>query len=254
MFFQVSAISDLGCVRQKNEDNFICNQYVKDMEEGYCFVNRKKESSDIKPVVYGGFDGMGGYSKGEVPSYAVALNAKNLTKKSSVQNIEEELKKFYKDSNQEICDYMSKYNIRTGTTAAMMYIYKDMCVFSNVGDSSIFRLRNDSLVEMYEEHTERELYMRLHADIPQKKKFRLTQHLGVFPEELVIEPYIRIDKLEKDDVYLICSDGLTDMLAMERVMEVLEQEEKTEYIVKKLLHEAKIAGGKDNITIICLKI
>lgn len=80
------------------------------------------------------------------------------------------------------------------------------------------------------------------------------QYLGVFPEELVIEPYIRIDKLEKDDVYLICSDGLTDMLAMERVMEVLEQEEKTEYIVKKLLHEAKIAGGKDNITIICLKI
>ena len=51
------------------------------MEEGYCFVNRKKESSDIKPVVYGVFDGMGGYSKGEVSSYAVALNAKKTDKK-----------------------------------------------------------------------------------------------------------------------------------------------------------------------------
>ena len=81
MFFQVAAISDLGCVREKNEDNFICNQYVKDMEEGYCFVNKKLENADIRPVMYGVFDGMGGYSKGEVSSYAVAMNAKKAVKK-----------------------------------------------------------------------------------------------------------------------------------------------------------------------------
>ena len=44
------------------------------------------------------------------------------------------------------------------------------------------------------------------------------------------------------------------MVVMERVMEILDREETPERIVKKLLHEAKIAGGKDNITIICLKI
>lgn len=254
MFFQVAAISDLGCVREKNEDNFICNQYVKDMEEGYCFVNKKLENSDIRPVIYGVFDGMGGYSKGEVSSYAVAMNAKKAVKKADIQNIAREIDIFYKKSNEEICEYMSKYNVRTGTTAALMCIYKDRCVFSNVGDSSIFRLRKGTLVEMYEEHTERKLYERLHADIPGKKKFRLTQYLGVYPEELMIEPYIKIDKLEKDDVYIVCSDGLTDMVSMERIMEVLEQEEKPENVVKKLVHDAKMAGGKDNITIICLKI
>ena len=44
-----------------------------------------------------------------------------------------EIGTFYRNSNEEICEYMSKYNVRTGTTAALMCIYKDMCVFSNVG-------------------------------------------------------------------------------------------------------------------------
>lgn len=124
MFFQVAAISDLGCVREKNEDNFICNQYVKDMLENYCFVTKKMECSDLRPRVYGVFDGMGGYNKGELSSYSVALNAKKMIKEIERKNIEEIIKQFYMESNKEICDYMAKYNIRTGTTVALVCIYK----------------------------------------------------------------------------------------------------------------------------------
>lgn len=245
-------MSDLGCVRTKNEDNLICNHYIKDLDEDYCFMSKKMECSDLQLVVYGVFDGMGGYNKGELSSYSVALNAKKLSKRTKGKNIEEKIKQFYMESNEEICDYMKKYNIRTGTTVALMCIYQDNVCFSNLGDSSIFRLRNGKLEDMYEEHTERKLFEILKRDLG-KKKYKLTQHLGIFPEEMVIEPYIKSDKLEKEDLYVICSDGLTDMVDRECIEDILKSGLSPKCIVRKLLNEAKEAGGKDNITILCLK-
>lgn len=107
---------------------------------------------------------------------------------------------------------------------------------------------------MYEEHTERKLFELLGGEIIQKKKYKLTQFLGVFSEEMMIVPYIYQDKVEKDDCYLICSDGLTDMVDKKQIKEILESRQDSETIVKKLLSAAKEAGGKDNITMICLKI
>ena len=81
----------------------------------------------------------------------------------------------------------------------------------------------------------------------------LSQNLGIPPNELVIDPYLARGAYNDGDVYLICSDGLTDMVSTEEITQVLISEPIEEAITL-LLDKALANGGKDNTTIILIKI
>ena len=84
-----------------------------------------------------------------------------------------------------------------------------------------------------------------------KDKSKLTQHLGIFQEEMVLEPFITDNIiLEKDDLFMICSDGLTDMLNYEQIAEILKSNASLKDKCKKLVGEANNKGGDDNITVV----
>ena len=82
----------------------------------------------------------------------------------------------------------------------------------------------------------------------------LTQHLGIDPEELQIEPFIAEGEIRRGDRYLLCSDGLTDMLSDEEIAEVLGRAERAEDAVRILQDLALYRGGKDNVTILVCRI
>ena len=86
-----------------------------------------------------------------------------------------------------------------------------------------------------------------------KKKYKLTQHLGIFPEEMEIEPYIVPGQSKPNDRYLICSDGLTDMVSKNDIESVLSCNLLRD-AVKQLMQNALDNGGKDNITMICIEV
>ena len=89
---------------------------------------------------------------------------------------------------------------------------------------------------------------------PPKKKTPLTQHLGINPEDFLIEPYIAKGELKAGDVYLLCSDGLTDMLSNLEIDEILSAGASPEEDVRRLVDAALEKGGKDNVTAIVCRV
>lgn len=81
----------------------------------------------------------------------------------------------------------------------------------------------------------------------------LSQNLGISPDQLLIEPYLSHGRYKNGDKYLICSDGLTDMLTLEEIKELLTSQ-KVEDSASKLVDRALKNGGKDNVTVILLEI
>jgi len=79
--------------------------------------------------------------------------------------------------------------------------------------------------------------------------------LGIFQDEMVLEPFISDNIiLEKDDLFLICSDGLTDMLSYDDIAGILREDISLKDKGKKLVEEANKNGGEDNITIILARV
>ncbi|MEG1479225.1 MAG: SpoIIE family protein phosphatase, partial [Clostridiales bacterium] len=82
----------------------------------------------------------------------------------------------------------------------------------------------------------------------------LTQHLGIFKEELQIEPHIQKFDLQKGDIFLMCSDGITDYLDENELKDILFQNRSIKKAVKIIIEEVYQCGANDNLTIIIYRI
>ena len=255
---QAAAVCHMGKIRTNNEDNFFFDRYIlKEDHQGLNDHLYMENILDGEPIFFGVFDGMGGEAKGERASYVVAeaigLNYDTLLlhKQSPVDfalsccNL----------ANEQICQEMKTMKARMGTTVSSLIFHDDLVAICNIGDSPIFRLRRGVLEEIYEEHTERKFREALSENKTLKKrKYPLTQHLGIFPEEMLISPYINELKIKKNDWYIICSDGLTDMVDMSGITDIIEGNPSPENAAKELLAAALENGGRDNTTIILVKV
>lgn len=237
-----SCLSHIGNVRSINQDNFICDGRYMDMgdtpiEFPLCGT---KTSKDIS--VFGIFDGMGGEECGEIASY---IASKAATEIAIGKDATADLSRFCHKANNDICDYATLHEVSAmGTTAAMLAFTEKEVVLCNIGDSKIFRLCNGTLEQISMDHV---------AVAAFGVKPPLSQNLGIPPNELVIDPYIARGPYNGGDIYLICSDGLTDMVSVDEITEVLASNP-IEAAITQLLEKALANGGKDNTTIILCKI
>lgn len=234
-------VSHIGNIRSINQDNFICDGRFMETNDCIGFsLSGIKSSTDFS--LFGIFDGMGGEECGEVASYIAAQNASAIKiGKDAVTD----LSKFCLKANTDICDYANENKVSAmGTTAAMLAFSHNGVTLCNIGDSKIFRFCNGALEQISKDHV---------AVAAFGVKPPLSQNLGIPPTELIIDPYFAQGAYNDKDIYLICSDGLTDMVTTEQITEVLAytpiEEANTE-----LLEKALSNGGRDNITIILCKI
>lgn len=249
-------ISHPGKCREKNEDNYCFNSMMPDE------VNAFRSEGGARPpqhgALFGVFDGMGGISAGDRASFVsakVAVDAMNRFDKSA--KTEEILLDICKRANDLLCDEMTNVlKKRMGSTAAMLCFAKGRYYICNVGDSPVFMLRNSRFTEISHEHTEKENYIKMLGaeNLPPNKKYKLTQHLGIFPDEMIIEPYIASDTVAVGDKFLICSDGLTDMVSCDEIAKTLAMDIPVGKIARILCARALENGGKDNITIVTVEI
>ena len=86
------------------------------------------------------------------------------------------------------------------------------------------------------------------------RKPYLTQYLGIDPDEMMIEPYIKSYYLQEGDTFLICSDGVTDMVEEQEICRILAHNEDVGDCVDLLIQAALDGGGKDNITAIVVRM
>ena len=254
MRLDASARSHVGKVRRKNEDNLcFCGEILPEEKLNEIMMTQRFFSK--KPVFFGVFDGMGGYTAGERASYAMAQLAQEMCVQESVTDPTQRLLQLCDDANLAVCQMMRNDDgSRMGTTASMLYFHQKRFTLCNIGDSPVFLFRRNELSQIHQEHTERATYEAVTGrPADPQRKFRLTQNIGMFPDEIMIEPYCAEGEVLPGDVFLICSDGITDMVQPAEILEILRSATCADQITAALLERALEAGGKDNATVICIR-
>ena len=256
MRLQAAVLSNAGRVREKNEDNYYYNgEFMPATNRG---VDAHQEWVQLdRPALFGVFDGMRGYAAGERASNLTAQAADRLWREWDRTGTPADLmERICMEANSVVCDAMEADNgRRMGSTASMLMFDNEQYHVCNIGDSPIFLLRQGQLWEISMEHTERWTFEKVTGQkAPPKKKFRLTQNIGIFEDEMAIEPYCGDGPIQKGDVFLICSDGVTDMVEEQQICNLLARCDSPEICVEELIRASLDGGGRDNITAIVLDV
>lgn len=240
-------ICDKGKVRIKNQDNLYFHGRILKLLHKKTYFGFLKKTSIKRAVCFGIFDGMGGEQYGEIASYLAAESLKYKMMENKAGRIPGDiLLDMCHKANEIIFKKTSELAVnRMGTTAAIIYLQYDRVWICNVGDSRVYRLRRGVFSQLSFDHVSKE---------ETGRKLGLTQHLGMNPEEITFFPYIMDDTVERGDKYLICSDGLTDMVTEEEIKIIMEKDLSPLRCSRLLQKEALNNGGKDNITIISCMI
>ncbi|MGI8460908.1 MAG: Stp1/IreP family PP2C-type Ser/Thr phosphatase [Solirubrobacterales bacterium] len=227
------AESDTGRQRSANEDSFFARSPV--------FVVA---------------DGMGGAQAGEVASKEAADAFEPGSDGS--EGPEAYLRRVIEAANARIHELSREDSSRSGmgTTLTSALVHGDEISFGHVGDSRAYRLRDGELSRLTSDHS-------LVEEL--RKQGRLTeQQAAEHPQRSIItralgpEPSVDVDTMtfpaRPEDVYLLCSDGLTTMLPDDRLLAILTSTPDLHAAVRTLIREANEAGGRDNITAVAFRL
>lgn len=239
-----------GKVRKNNEDNFFFDGKCLEVENNGLKNPAYIDAPVKRGLCYAVFDGMGGENFGEIASFAAA---------HQMQQTERTLGDYLIPEKKYLCRLSTSLNEavlqakreqctdRMGTTMVALYFSGRYVYVCNIGDSRAYRLRDGEFLQISEDHKE-------HRPGREHKKAPLTQHLGIDPEDMIIEPYIAKGELRKGDMYLLCSDGLTDMLSNLEISCLMHNSISVDECAAQLIQAALEKGGRDNITVIICRI
>lgn len=242
--------SHVGKVRKNNED--------------YC-MGEIIQTEDDCIGIFALADGMGGHKKGEVAS-KIAVDSiidflkENILKSCGIKMdyLDDVIKQGYNYANQKIFDKVSEDSSceGMGTTLVVAVIYKDDMIMANVGDSRGYLLHNDEFRRITRDHSVVEELV--NANLITKEEARvhprrnqITRAMGA--EEIIIVDIFR-EKVEKGDMILLATDGLTGCVGDEDIKNIIKQDKDIKEICEDLINQANDNSGKDNISVILSKI
>ncbi len=139
-----------------------------------------------------------------------------------------------------------------GTTlVGLLLVNDDYVLWFHVGDSRLYRWRNAALELLTTDHSVYEEWLNDGRIGKEPEKNIITRAIGPNP---FVQPDTSWGRRQKGDIYLLCSDGLNDMLSDDQIAEILRSEMDVEDIANGLVDAALEAGGKDNTSVILCKI
>lgn len=253
MRFTAAGVTDVGQVRQANED-------------GYSIVPREN--------LWILADGMGGHASGQVAS-AIAVEAIEdfMTRWRHEPDFQWPFEVMESRSPHEnaLVNAVRVCNVRVynraqvdpscegmGTTIVVMHHHPDVgMIMAHLGDSRVYRLRDGQLVQITEDHSlvnhlRKTYHLSLEEARSRAGKNVIVRAVGLEDD---VDPELTLDQPMKGDLYMMCSDGLTDLVDDWIVQQILagladEPQEASEALVRAANH----AGGTDNITVIVVRI
>ncbi len=240
---KIYAKTDIGMQRKMNQDAYCIS---KEEEYALCVLA----------------DGMGGYTGGEIASNLAAMSVDKYIKENFIK---------YKDYNREELQELIKKAIeyanftvyekakheeeleQMGTTLEVCLIYNNRAFIGHIGDSRIYRIRQDIMRKITVDHSYVQKLVKEGKITKEEaenhpKKNMLMKALGC---ELKIEPDVTVKGFQEGDIILICSDGLTNMIPEQEIYNIIK--ENYEHAAENLIKRANELGGNDNITIILIK-
>lgn len=202
-------------------------------------------------------DGMGGAQSGEVASrMAVEVVSQGLMDHGS--SVAERLRNRVVEANNLINERSAREAARQGmgTTLTAVYVDQDSLAVAHVGDSRLYKFANGVLTRITNDHSLVEELVRqgrLSPDdaLTHPQRSIITRALGPEPDVPVdTEVLVPAD----NDIYLLCSDGLTTMISEDRISDTLKSGQSLTATVDELIRLANGAGGRDNITVVAFKV
>lgn len=240
---KVFAKSDVGKVREMNQDNF--------------YISKPEDKIQLYIVA----DGMGGYKGGEIASKLAVESSKNYIKNNidSVINQDRgEVLKLIRSSieyaNMVIFEKSKQITEleNMGTTIDICLIMGNKVYIGHVGDSRVYRKRNNFFRKLTTDHS---YVQKLVSDgtitkeeaYNHPKKNMLIKALGC---SSFVEPDVMVKGFLKDDILLMCSDGLTNMVKDDEIAEIINKN--PEMACNNLISKAIENGGYDNVTAVII--
>ena len=240
---RIFAKSDIGMAREKNED--------------YYYIPEKNEELNLCILA----DGMGGYNGGEIASKIAVESSKNYIKNnvSSIQMNKEGILKLLKEAV-EYSNMMVYEKAKTdaklsemGTTMDVTLIIENKLFIGHVGDSRVYLIRKNEIKRITDDHS---YVQKLIKDgkiteeeaLTHPDKNMLVKAIG---SSTFVEPDLIEVDLELKDIILMCSDGLTNMLSDDEMVNIIQNKSSTK--IESLIDMANEHGGNDNITAIIIE-
>ncbi|MBX7169594.1 MAG: Stp1/IreP family PP2C-type Ser/Thr phosphatase [Pyrinomonadaceae bacterium] len=243
---KASVNTDVGCVREVNEDSgrhLIPNDLETQNKRGYLTVVA---------------DGMGGHASGEVASQMAVDFISEYYYADQSETVAEALKNAIQFANEEIYETSltdEKY-FGMGTTVISLVLLDKIGYAAHVGDSRLYRLRGENFEQMTMDHSQvMEMYKQGIISWEDTKNHEdknvILRAVGTQKnvEVEVSEPF----EIEPNDEYLLCSDGLCDMLDDEEIRQIWLASKDIHSTTENLIQRAKENGGHDNITVAIVK-
>ncbi len=241
--------TDIGIIRENNEDNFLIMN-IASSQEG----DMKNPTSTSNGIMLLVADGMGGAVAGETASLIMVTESAKYLREHKTTNPEDAARECLLVAHDQ-CHRMIKLNpglMGMGTVATVAILKDDQLFISQIGDTRLYLYRNKTLLQVTEDQNFVSELVRIGIITPEQamihpQRNAVTQAVGS------IEPIIPVDymqTIEVGDKILICSDGLNAMISDMEIQLILESSKNLEVVIDNLIFAAKDSGGHDNITII----
>ena len=268
-----SATSNTGKNVRTNEDNFYMNGIYLSDENNRANAAVYNDGVNRRIQFYAVFDGIGSdvksdlntnivFNNGEYSSHIAAnllARLQEYLKRKEQYDLDSYVQNYTKNVNREICNFMRSSDSRAGACFALLCFERHKTIRTyNVGNSKIFLLRDNRIIQLSQNDTQVENLVasrQISSDIvrhsPENKI--LTQHLGLYEHEKKIKLHINSEyTLRSGDKFLLCTDALCDYLTESRMMQILSRDISEQEIVNDLMNEAMQKGGGNNLTVIVI--
>jgi PPM family protein phosphatase len=202
-------------------------------------------------------DGMGGAAAGELASRMFVQTAMDVLTPPATQlnrDVLDLIPKSYELANQKILQHIEEYpdHKGMGCTAEVLVLFTNRYAVGHVGDSRVYLFRNGMLQQLTRDHSFVQDLMDRGAIAPEEARNHPMRHMimrAVGTKETLTVDLVTGD-VAAGDLFLICSDGLTDMVEDVSIRDILALPLEIEEKADRLIAAAKSEGGKDNITVV----
>lgn len=259
---RVSVSTHIGKVRGNHEDNF----YLEGLYMNDIFRNDFSATYIIRQadgMSFAVFDGMGGAAYGEIASEIAVQTLRKYEKKlkhaDGTRMLDQLVSSYTTEANNAVCTMLAeKHCLSGGTTFSMLYFLGDAVKLYYLGDSRIYRYKQDGLTRLTRDHTvaNQKVDAAIYTEEEAKRspdQHRLTLFIGSDRKKAGLNADSRPPiALEVGSKFVLCTDGLTNMCSDDEIFDLLSQNYFNEAAV--LVQAALQNGGSDNITCIVLEI
>ncbi len=250
-YLSVAGHTDVGKVREKNEDAFV----VADLTGGTLLDGASHARFDVgeRGVLLAVSDGMGGAAAGEVASAIVVetltlalANAPPDTPRDALMN------DAVQKAHRAVWDEAKRESKKMGATLTAVFVRAGEAYIAEVGDSRAYLLRNGKLCQLT--HDQSMVQMLVDTGVIEPEQAETSPIRNVILQAMGNQKNVKVAlarlELRDRDCIVLCSDGLTGMVSDTEIKEVILASGRPELAAKQLVDLANERGGKDNITVV----